>query len=292
MKRLIILTALAAMLVTGCKSRDLSTRLMSTHQRNARLMQLAGEEAGFVKDADARLTRQLNIAYQQMIRFTNADALATLAEAKRTLEAHGDELNNHARISGWVSVSQLARSAGDRAFAAPACEQAVKLLHEIESESERCQYVLGIANEVNHLEGEDAAAELLAEAGPWARQIDSIDGRRNALLAFSVALFNIDHFDPGVAVLRNEPDAAWRSDTMAMLAANDGDVAAGDAVSALRTGYDLLQQRASTPAMRDAPRKHSIIHQRQFYGQRVDFEQVFQDAQHSRSKAIQKDQEK
>jgi hypothetical protein len=63
-----------------------------------------------------------------------------------------------------------------------------------------------------------AAAAQLARAGPWTNSIDNLALRRQALIAFSTALFNLDDFDAGQKMLGQERDAAWRSDVLAGMA--------------------------------------------------------------------------
>src|SRR5581483_3029450 len=82
-----------------------------TAERSRQLTIRAAVEAGHIADADARLTRQLNIAERALVGFGPEDALTVLAEASKTLSEVGPALSSHARISGWVSVSQLARRA-------------------------------------------------------------------------------------------------------------------------------------------------------------------------------------
>lgn len=204
----------------GCSTdRPVSPDLRATDERSRRLVALAAEEAAAVADPDARLTRQLNLADSQIASGWERDARGTLAAARATLAApEAAQLATHPRISGWVSIAELARLAGDDAGGAAAVEQALVAFDAIEDGAERCDYVMGIANELHHARGELAAATLLERAGPWTRDIDDITERRRAVTAFACALFNLDRYGAGQRVLQHEDDAAWRSDTLLALA--------------------------------------------------------------------------
>jgi hypothetical protein len=183
-------------------------------------MALAAEEAAMIADLDARLTRLLNLAEMQIYREHPADARTTLAHARTTLgsEQAPKQLNDHARISGWISVSELSRQADDDESARSACDSAVTAMRGIEDPAVRCEYVMGVCNELQYLRGAPAAAMVLAESGPWTKAIDDVARRRQAVISFAAALFNLDDFTRGQQMLRQEDDAAWRSDTLTQLA--------------------------------------------------------------------------
>ena len=203
----------------GCAgTRDINSR-WPTGDRGRELLALAAREAGDITDPDGRLTRQLNIADTQIHGFDASDGIRTLQAARETIRRGGDQLGEDVRLAGWVSISQLARAGKDRPTAESACQEALERLHSLPGEARRCRYVLGVANEARHLVTEQTAVDLLKLAGGWAKAIDSVTERHQALLAFAVALFNLNRAEDGVAVLRNEPDAAWRADTLVMLAA-------------------------------------------------------------------------
>lgn len=218
MKRVLAAT-LCLLVVTGCNEKKVSGSVKKTADRSRRLTILAASEASNIRDADARLTRQLNIAEQVLTRFGAEDALTVLGEADKTLRTVGTQLSSHARISGWVSVSQLARRARGTEAAKAATREAQRELEALPSLAERCQYVMGVAEEVSQLQGEADGAAVLVKGGQWVAAIEDATERRNARLAFAVALFNLDAYDNGVATLRLENDASWTSDTMLALAA-------------------------------------------------------------------------
>src|SRR3954468_12817522 len=96
---------LVVVLSSGCKQRRVSGSVDKTTERSRQLSILAASEAANISDADARLTRQLNIADKVLTRFGKEDGITVLREVSRTLVATGGKLNSHARLSGWVSVS-------------------------------------------------------------------------------------------------------------------------------------------------------------------------------------------
>src|SRR4051794_8442157 len=61
---------LSVLLVAGCDAKKVSSSVKKTADRSRRLTVLAASEAGNIVDADARLTRQLNIAEQVLLRFS------------------------------------------------------------------------------------------------------------------------------------------------------------------------------------------------------------------------------
>ena len=208
---------LAVVIPAGCAGTpNLTPTIQGSHQRSLQLLGLAAREAGFVKNLNARLTRQLNIANRQFKAGDTPGSARTLGEAAGTLRLPeaAKEMTEHTRISGWVSISELSRQANDKALAEKACTQAVDVLHAIVSKPARCQYVMGVANELHQLRGPKPAAGLLEEGGQWAKEIGDLNAKRGALVAFAVALFNIDEYEVGLKVLQNEDDPAWRSDKL------------------------------------------------------------------------------
>lgn len=208
---------------TNCAGRKVSSTPHVTNDRSRKLSVLAATEAGFIKDPDARLTRQLNIADQVQQRYSPEDALSVLEQATKTLHDVGPALDGYTRISGWVSVSQLARKSMGNAMAEGAAKDAQKELEALPELGERCQYVLGVAEEVGQSQGDDAAIALLTKGGEWAKGIGDTNDRRGARLAFATALFNLNAYEGGVASLRAEEDATWSSDTMLAIASRDAD---------------------------------------------------------------------
>lgn len=215
-----IIVAILALIIAvnspiGCASHPpIGPNVNRDPGRQYQLMLLAVDAAKDIADAHERLKRQLNLADMQINRSRNADAAATLTDAADTLKKDGGKLTNHTRLSGWVSVSELSRRAGLRSQAEAACGEADKALHTLDSLPERCQYVMGIARELHALYGPPKAIELLREAGPWAKKIDNPAERRKALSGFAAALFNLDAFSDGQAVLKQDDDAIWRTDTL------------------------------------------------------------------------------
>jgi hypothetical protein len=206
--------------IHGCaEPPTLTGRLRPSDERSRHLMRLAAEEASLISDVDTRLTRLLNFADMQIQKKWLDEARATLNAARKALGSDdAKQLNEHARISGWVSVSELSRQAGDNPGALSACDGAVDAMRSLDDPARRCDYVMGICNELQYLKGMPAAAALLAEAGPWTKEIDDIPRRRQAVVAFASALFNLDDFTRGQQMLRQEDDPTWRSETLTQLA--------------------------------------------------------------------------
>jgi hypothetical protein len=201
-----------AILIVGCQERT---------QDNIdpdRILHMAGEEAGQITSPKERLTRQLNIANRQTEHGHAADARKTLAQARETLE-HADKnaLSEQERLSGWVSLSELGRSADDKAFANGALDRALASLNEITPAQARCQYVLGVEREVRALRGDGAAAKLLVTASEWAMELPKQATRRAAYVAYADGLFHCNDYEGARTVLRRDPDAAWRSDALTLL---------------------------------------------------------------------------
>jgi hypothetical protein len=298
-RRLLVLLALASLpWLGGCAPEPVSPVLHATEARSRKLMALAAEEAGRIPDPDMRLTRQLNLADVQIGRDWKDDARKSLAAARATLAApESTKLGEQARLGGWVSVSELSRRSHDTDVAAAATDAALAELNKIEDPAARCEYVMGVANELQYSKGKPAAAALLDRAGPWTRSIDSVGSRRQALVAFATALFNLDDFDAGRKMLDQESDPAWRSDVLAGMAENPPtEVALGTGVVA---PVMLRRERVNAEAMAesgltvtatgsasgsaggpDAARSVSPNGQ-PFFGKQLDFEQVFKNRKSS-----------
>jgi hypothetical protein len=190
-----------------------------TSDREGKLLTLAAGEAQQIKDCDQRLTRQLNFAFRQMGRGKKDEAKQSLAYAAQTLkDAKPGDLHPQIRIAGWISISELSRGIDDKTTAQVACDQAVTVLRTLDPVAERPDYVIGVASEVQALQGKPAAAKLLDESADWVRQMHGLSTQRIALAAICDAIFDDDDYPGGLAVLRTDADATWRSDTLAMLA--------------------------------------------------------------------------
>ena len=184
-----------------------------------RLLHMAGEEAGQITAPRERLTRQFNIANRETEAGRTADARQTLRAARQTLE-HADAaaLDDQARLAGWVSLSELSRDAGDKPFANAALDQALAALDQVTPHQARCPYVLGIEHELRALRGNAPAINLLTDAAQWALEIPQPMLRRGTFVVFAEELFRCDAYDAARAILRLDPDPAWRSDALVSLA--------------------------------------------------------------------------
>ncbi len=213
-----IVLALVGLSVGGCYRTGPRPEFQSA-DRARRLMAMAGEEAAQIPSPEQRLERLMKIADMQIRNGENADARRTLAQAWRALEdAAAGELDEHTRLAGWVSISELSRRAGDRTTAWGACDEATRMLRALEPATRRCEYVRGVAAELRELRGKAAAAELLRQAGEWAVGIKDHGYRRKALAAMASDLFFCDDYAGGRAMLHVDDEAAWRSQTLASLA--------------------------------------------------------------------------
>jgi hypothetical protein len=273
-------------LTHGCAEPPrLTGQLLPSEQRSQKLMMLAAEDAAQITDVDARLTRLLNLADTQVQRKWANDARATLAMARETLNSpDAAKLNDHARLSGWVSISELSRSAGDEDGGTAACDGAVAAMRAIENPDTRCDYVMGVCNQIQYLKGKPAAAEILSEAGPWTKAIDDVPRRRQAVVSFAAALFNLDDFPAGQKMLRNEPDAAWRSDTLtrlAMLTSSDADRVQTEphmAMSPSRAGgRGGIEQRVQQAQ----PEQVDVANP--YFGKQLNYNQVFRGQRNSQT---------
>jgi len=252
---------------SGCtEMHPVNGQLDVTNDRSQRIMALAAEEAAAIPDPDTRLTRQLNLADTQIQRGWPVDARVTLTAARDTLQAKDAvKLNDHARISGWISISQLARQADDLALAVGACDSAKAAMTAIEDPAKRCQYVMGISNELQYLKGKPAAAALLALAAPWTRVIDNLPKRREATVAFASALFTLDDFTDAKAMIHQDDDAAWRSQTLQMLAS----------LRPASQGPDMV---GAASLRVDSPQAGSF-----YFGKNLNYQQIFQNQTNSQT---------
>ncbi len=279
LRRSIAVLALC-MVAVGCNGKKVSSVPNITVDRSRKLSVLAASEAGRISDADARLTRQLNIADQVLQRYGADDALLVLDEATKTLHEVGPALDGYARISGWVSISQLARQSAGTASAEVATKEAQAALEALPEPGERCQYVLGVAEEISHLQGDAQAIALLTRGGEWARGINDPTDRRAARLAF----VNLNAFDNGVASLRGEDDPAWSSDTMLALASREVPSSMERPVAANegREESGFAHAMGIMPAPTAAPAKPQRSNSDATYGKQLGYEQVFRGASRSR----------
>ena len=186
--------------------------------RSRRLMAMAAEEAQAIDDSVDRLRQQLNIANMQIVKRRFLDGRKTLGHARLTIEAAEPQIGPHARLAGWVSISELSRAAGYDRFAGAACQEAIELLRSIKPGSVRCEYVRGVAQEVRKLRGKKAAVELLRKSAEWVAEIDNRQQRRRAYVAIASDLFGCDDYTGGRNVLRCDGDSKWRSDILTRLA--------------------------------------------------------------------------
>ena len=256
----------------------INTTIQPGKDRGRQLIALAATEAAKIADVDTRLTRLLNLADLQIQRGWKTDAPRTLGDVVVTLRSKDAmQLSEQARISGWVSVSQLSRSCDDVAQAQAACDGALAAMRAIEEPARRCEYVIGVCNEIQYLKGKPAAVSLLAEAGPWSRSIDDVQRRRQAVVAFASALFNLDDFAAGQKMIQFEEDAAWRSATLTQLAtmAEQNEVK----YKAVRMASDAGAASAATDqrAM-NAPSTPSAA-----FGRELDYIQIFKGQRNSQT---------
>jgi len=264
----------------GCSTiPPVSGQLRTSDARSQELMAMAAAEAAMIGDVDQRLTRQLNLAETQRNRGWNNDAITTLAATRITLGSKdAAQLTDHARLSGWVSASELSRSVKDIAGATLACQGAQADLLKIEDPAKRCLYVMGVANETQYTQGIQAAAGVLTQAGAWTKSIDNVNNRKQAVVSFATALFNLDDYAAGQQMLRNEGDASWRSDVLAKMAMAS-DRVAEDAKRA-QAQVSMSRDAAAAPA---AARPSDVQLESNFYGKNLQYREVFQNQSKSRS---------
>jgi hypothetical protein len=275
MKKLLSHCAVVTVLSTACMTpKRLTDPVHHSSGRSQQLMVLAAGEARQISDADVRLTRQLNIANEILQHYGKDGAVLALHEATQTLASTGDRLTGHALLAGWVSVAQLARRASDGALSTEAAARAVLELERIPSPADRCDYVMGVAEEVSHTFGAPAAIALLDKSGDWASSIEQEQTRRSARIAFASALFNLEDYDAGATVLRKEKDALWSSDAMLQLASPTSYYAVAQAqaaptpVAPLADAPPAITFDAEAPVAQPSPPPA--------YGKQLGFEPVFE----------------
>jgi hypothetical protein len=273
-------------LMHGCAQPPrLTGRLLPSEQRSQKLMALAAEDAAQISDVDARLTRLLNLADAQVQRKWAADARTTLGMARQTLSSQdAANLNDHARLSGWVSISELSRLAGDDDGGIAACDGAVAAMRAIDNPDTRCDYVMGVCNQIQYLKGKPAAAQVLCEAGPWTKAIDDVPRRRQAVVSFAAALFNLDDFTNGQKMLRNEPDASWRSDTLtqlAMLTSSDTDQKRSEPRTAM--SYPQAGGRRGGAQQVQQAQIEQVDVANPYFGKQLNYNQVFRGQRNSQT---------
>jgi hypothetical protein len=211
--------AVAVLALSSCfATKRLTDPVHHSSRRSSQLMVLAASEAKAIPDADVRLTRQLNIANDILLRYGKEGASEALLEATETLNTVGPSLNGHALLSGWVSVAQIARRASAEGLAIDAVNRAMREIERMPNAAERCDYVIDVAEEASSTLGAPQAVALLMKSGDWAQAIASAQDRRNARLAFASALFNLEDYEAGAGILRKEKDALWSSDALIQLA--------------------------------------------------------------------------
>lgn len=257
---------------------------MKTNERSRKITVLAAREAANIADADTRLTLQLNIANGALVRFQAEDGMAIISEVVRTLRSERERLRGRTRLSGWVSASQLSRLARNPVAAAEATRAAAQELDGLASQVERCQYLLGVAEEVRLSQGEGAAVDLLSKGGVWANAIDNREERRQARLAFASALLEMNALDNAVLVLRHEKDAGWSSAMLLALAettafeTGDSFRSAGTRAEAPVLASTVSEESLSVSDSAKGPpeAQSSPKRARPSYGKAVDFSSVFQ----------------
>lgn len=288
----LVACAVALLAFSSClASKRLTDPVHHSSRRSSQLMVLAAGEARAIPDADVRLTRQLNIANEILLRYGKDGASEALLAATETLNTVGPSLDGHALLSGWVSVAQIARRASAESLATDAVTRAMREIERMPDVAERCDYVIDVAEEASHTLGAPQAVALLMKSGDWAQSIGSTQDRRSARLAFASALFNLEDYDAGAAILRKEQDALWSSDALIQLASPgtmlassnrsfdqsarvnvaapvEVDSEAVSEVSSARRGlFSFSSDQSPAPAQPVQQRK---------YGKKLGFESVFQ----------------
>jgi hypothetical protein len=278
-KALLLLALTAVPLISGCGGPPpVSGDMQANEGRSRKLMALAAQEAGHIPNADMRLTRQLNLADMQIDRGWHENARDTLAAARHTLGApEAANLNEQTRLSGWVSISQLSRRIHETADAAVATDAALVELERIEDPARRCQYVMGLANELQYIKGKPAAAALLAKAGPWTKSIDNLSWKRQALTAFATALFNLDDFDAGQKMVEEETDAAWRSDVLATMAQAAQEQTQTAGVAESRSAF--VAAAAPPASLTPSPTSNN----QPFFGKSLNYDDVFKNQKNAQT---------
>jgi len=270
--RKILVVALVSLAACASQKR-LTDPVQHSTKRSRQLMVLAAQEARHIPDADIRLTRQLNIANQILNQYGTEGVSDALRQATDTLNSAGPQLTGHAVLAGWVSVAQLSRRAKDSTLATQSVTRAVTELERIADPAERCDFVMGVAEEVAHTLGPESAIALLEKSGNWAGSIINDSTRRSARLAFASALFNLEDYEAGATILRKESDPVWSSDAMVALAQPVSYYA-----DAHRSrGAPVALAAEAPPAPEAAAREESpIVQPNAAYGKSLSFDSVFE----------------
>jgi hypothetical protein len=249
MKKVLFYCGLVA--VAACVTpKRLTDPVHHSSGRSQQLMVLAAVEARHIPDADVRLTRQLNISNEILQHYGKDGAVLALHEATETLSLVGGQLTGHALLAGWVSVAQLARKASDGALATEAARRALLELERMPSPADRCDYVIGVAEELSLTLGAPAAIALLVKTGDWAAGIEQRETRRTARLAFASALFILEDYEGGATILRKENDPLWSSDSMVQLASPSSYYAVARAEAPVAAPSTEVVVRAAEPTSR------------------------------------------
>jgi hypothetical protein len=239
-------------------------------------MVLAAQEARHIPDADVRLTRQLNIASQILNQYGSEGVSDALKQATETLNSTGNQLTGHAVLAGWVSVAQLSRGAKDSSLATQAVTRAVTELERLSDPAERCDYVMGVAEEVAHTLGPEAAVALLEKSGNWASSIIAESTRRSARLAFASALFNLEAYEAGATMLRKEGDALWSSDAMVALATPVSYYASAHQNHVVGQAAYAAESPPAAMPVADVREEQRVAQPGAAYGKTLSFDSVFE----------------
>jgi hypothetical protein len=117
-------------------------------------------------------------------------------------------------------VAQLSRRAGDEKAGSDAYFAAVEAINATKPAT-AAEYVLSLSRVCYEIRGRDETIALLIKGGEWARSVEDGQLRRYALWCYSQALVGYDDLEAARKVMRNEADAAWRSDALAALATTE-----------------------------------------------------------------------
>ena len=292
---LVLAAGVSAVLVgkqVGCQQAPrLTGEIEQGRDRSRQLFALAAAEVAVIDDFDARLTQLLNLADQQNQYQWRTDAAATLGHAQKSLmDVEPTLANVHARLAGWVSVSELARYAHAPKLADQALDQAVDVLMAIDAQAVRCQYVMGLANELQYVRSPEAAAKLLTQAGAWTKAIEPVAERRHAQVAFASSLFNLDDYAGGQTVLRNDADPQWRANTLLALATPVPNRSYGRLASDAAPRVEMRSARQANAPLasstaelesRDQDQSPQMLREQQNYGKQIKYRDVFQGRQKS-----------
>lgn len=245
----IVVLALGGLL-NGCAENGAQLQPKPPEDRTRQLMVLAAEEARDIDDMRQRLSRLLNVAHRQIEARRPLDARTTLGHVRAALVG-GDagHLETAGRLAGWVSISELARRAEKKRFAASACRQAATVLRKVKPAVGRCAYVRSLAAETRKAVGNDTAAALLREASQWVAESSDAAWRREMYVAIASDLFGCGDYVGGRNVLRCENDPTWRSQVLERLSKNPAAARYSDQDLTFKTHYYVADEpRATTTA--------------------------------------------